>query len=125
MSKRKDLIRMKWREDDTIRFYRDVPDKRGVSEMVINTPPTSRLFYHFRQCSLCSPSTIKKNRLFTFSSRNALFTFLLFYLFTFKYSLVLTNIIFFTNFTPSNRGEKRKVCVNRHLALSSAITYSR
>ena len=37
-SNRKDLIRMKWREDDTIRFYRDVPDKRGVSEMVINTP---------------------------------------------------------------------------------------
>ena len=30
---------MKWREDDTIRFYRDVPDKRGVSEMVINTLP--------------------------------------------------------------------------------------
>lgn len=30
---------MKWREDDTIRFYRDVPDKRGVSELVINTPP--------------------------------------------------------------------------------------
>lgn len=29
---------MKWREDDTICFYRDVPDKRGVSEMVINTP---------------------------------------------------------------------------------------
>lgn len=27
---------MKWREDDTIRFYRDVPDKRGVSEMTIN-----------------------------------------------------------------------------------------
>lgn len=38
---------MKWREDDTIRFYRDVPDKRGVSEMVINTPQ-SRLFHHFR-----------------------------------------------------------------------------
>ena len=37
-SNRKDLIRMKWREDDTIRFYRDVPDKRCVSEMVINTP---------------------------------------------------------------------------------------
>nr|DAF71420.1 MAG TPA: hypothetical protein [Caudoviricetes sp.] len=35
-SNRKDLIRMKWREDDTIRFYRDVPDKRGVSELVIN-----------------------------------------------------------------------------------------
>lgn len=36
MSKRKDLIRMKWRDDDTIRFYRDTPDKRGVSELVIN-----------------------------------------------------------------------------------------
>ena len=36
MSNRKDLIRMKWREDDTIRFYLDTPDKRGVSEMVIN-----------------------------------------------------------------------------------------
>lgn len=36
MSSRKDLIRMKWRSDDTIRFYRDTPDKRGVSEMVIN-----------------------------------------------------------------------------------------
>lgn len=31
---------MKWREDDTIRFYRDVPDKRGVSEMVINNTPS-------------------------------------------------------------------------------------
>lgn len=36
MSNRKDLIRMKWRDDDTIRFYRDTPDKRGVSELVIN-----------------------------------------------------------------------------------------
>ena len=36
MTKRKDLIRMKWRDDDTIRFYRDTPDKRGISEMVIN-----------------------------------------------------------------------------------------
>lgn len=27
---------MKWRDDDTIRFYRDTPDKRGVSELVIN-----------------------------------------------------------------------------------------
>ena len=27
---------MKWRKDDTIRFYRDTPDKRGVSELVIN-----------------------------------------------------------------------------------------
>lgn len=29
MSNRKDLIRMKWRDDDTIRCYRDTPDKRG------------------------------------------------------------------------------------------------
>ena len=36
MSNRKDLIKMKWRDDDTIRFYRDTPDKRGVSELVIN-----------------------------------------------------------------------------------------
>lgn len=36
MSKRKDFIRMRWREDDTIRFYQDTPDKRGVPEMVIN-----------------------------------------------------------------------------------------
>nr|DAN12243.1 MAG TPA: hypothetical protein [Caudoviricetes sp.] len=36
MSNRKDLIRMRWRDDDTIRFYRDTPDKRGVSELVIN-----------------------------------------------------------------------------------------
>ena len=28
---------MRWRDDDTIRFYRDTPDKRGVSELVINT----------------------------------------------------------------------------------------
>lgn len=27
---------MRWRDDDTIRFYRDTPDKRGVSELVIN-----------------------------------------------------------------------------------------
>lgn len=27
---------MKWRDDDTIRFYCDTPDKRGVSELVRN-----------------------------------------------------------------------------------------
>lgn len=36
MSNRKDLIRMVWRDDDTIRFYRNTPDKRGVSELVIS-----------------------------------------------------------------------------------------
>lgn len=36
MISRKDMIRMIWRSDDTIRFYRNTPDKRGVSELVIN-----------------------------------------------------------------------------------------
>lgn len=36
MSNRKDLIRMKWRDDDTIRFYRNTPDKPSVSKMMIN-----------------------------------------------------------------------------------------
>ncbi len=27
---------MTWREDDTIRFYLDTPDKRGVGELLIN-----------------------------------------------------------------------------------------
>ena len=27
---------MNWRDDDTIRFYLDTPDKRGVSELRIN-----------------------------------------------------------------------------------------
>ena len=29
------LIRMVWRDDDSIRFYRDTPDKRGVGELQI------------------------------------------------------------------------------------------
>lgn len=36
MINRKNLIRMTWREDDTIRFYLDTPDKRGVGELLIN-----------------------------------------------------------------------------------------
>ena len=36
MNNRKSKIRMVWRDDDTIRFYRDTPDKRGVSELMIN-----------------------------------------------------------------------------------------
>lgn len=27
---------MVWRDDDSIRFYQDTPDKRGVSELIIN-----------------------------------------------------------------------------------------
>ena len=42
---------MKWREDDTIRFYRDVPDKRGVSEMVINTQSYSLVLEHLERLS--------------------------------------------------------------------------
>lgn len=36
MNNRKSKIRMVWRDDDSIRFYQDTPDKRGVSELVIN-----------------------------------------------------------------------------------------
>lgn len=36
MNNRKSKIRMVWRDDDSIRFYRDTPDKRGVSELMIN-----------------------------------------------------------------------------------------
>lgn len=28
---------MVWRDDDTIRFYQDTPDKRGVGELVISS----------------------------------------------------------------------------------------
>lgn len=27
---------MVWRDNDSIRFYQDTPDKRGVSELMIN-----------------------------------------------------------------------------------------
>lgn len=30
------LIRMVWRDDDSIRFYLDTPDKRGVGELQID-----------------------------------------------------------------------------------------
>lgn len=36
MNNRKSKIRMVWRDDDSIRFYQDTPDKRGVSELMIN-----------------------------------------------------------------------------------------
>lgn len=37
MSKRSDLIRILWRDDDTLRAYRLSPDKRGVSELSISS----------------------------------------------------------------------------------------
>lgn len=36
MSKRKDNIRILWRDDDTLRAYL-LPDKRGVSELAIGS----------------------------------------------------------------------------------------
>lgn len=36
MNNRKSKIRMVWRDDDSVRFYQDTPDKRGVSELMIN-----------------------------------------------------------------------------------------
>lgn len=64
MSKRKDLIRMKWRKDDTIRFYRDTPDKRGVSELVINNMGGGSIYGSVWECSLCSHSAMKQKYLF-------------------------------------------------------------
>lgn len=42
---------MKWREDDTIRFYRDTPDKRGVSELVINNMGGGSIYSSVWECS--------------------------------------------------------------------------
>lgn len=50
---------MRWRDDDTIRFYRDTPDKRGVSELVINNVGGDSLYDNIGKCGKCSHSTIK------------------------------------------------------------------
>lgn len=50
---------MKWRDDDTIRFYRDTPDKRGVSELVINNVGGSSLHHRVGQCGKCPHSSIR------------------------------------------------------------------
>nr|DAR58986.1 MAG TPA: hypothetical protein [Caudoviricetes sp.] len=60
MSNRKDLIRMKWRDDDTIRFYRDTPDKRGVSELVINNMGGS-IYDNIGKCGQCPHSAVSIN----------------------------------------------------------------
>lgn len=49
---------MKWRDDDTIRFYRDTPDKRGVSELVINNVGGS-IHDNIWKCGKRPHSTIK------------------------------------------------------------------
>ena len=49
---------MIWREDDTIRFYRDTPDKRGVSELVISNTWGHSLYRNQWQPWLCSHRTI-------------------------------------------------------------------
>ena len=57
---------MKWHDDDTIRFYRDTPDKRGVSELVINNVGGGSLHHRVGQyCQRPYPTivynkTIKK-----------------------------------------------------------------
>ena len=38
MNERRKRIRLLWRSDDTLRFWQDTPDKRGVPELVINSP---------------------------------------------------------------------------------------
>lgn len=50
---------MKWRDDDTIRFYRDTPDKRGVSELVINNVRGSSIYDNIRKCGKRPHSTIR------------------------------------------------------------------
>lgn len=49
---------MKWRDDDTIRFYRDTPDKRGVSELMINNVGGS-IHDNIGKCGKCPHSTIR------------------------------------------------------------------
>ena len=38
MNERRNRICLLWRSDDTLRFWQDTPDKRGVPELVINSP---------------------------------------------------------------------------------------
>jgi hypothetical protein len=50
---------MRWRDDDTIRFYRDTPDKRGVSELVINNVGGGSLYDNIGKCGKCPHSTVR------------------------------------------------------------------
>lgn len=51
---------MVWRDDDSIRFYQDTPDKRGMSELVINNVGGGNSLYdNIGKCGKCSHSTIR------------------------------------------------------------------
>lgn len=50
---------MRWRDDDTIRFYRDTPDKRGVSELVINNVWGGSLYDNIGKCGKRPHSTVR------------------------------------------------------------------
>lgn len=50
---------MKWRDDDTIRFYRDTSDKRGVSELVINNVAGGSLHHRVGQCGKRPHSAVR------------------------------------------------------------------
>lgn len=49
---------MVWRDDDSIRFYQDTPDKRGVSELMINDVGGS-LYDNIGKCGKRPHSTIR------------------------------------------------------------------
>lgn len=51
---------MVWRDDDSIRFYQDTPDKRGVSELMINNVcGGGSLYDNIGKCGKRPHSTIR------------------------------------------------------------------
>lgn len=50
---------MVWRDDDSIRFYQDTPDKRGVSELMINNVWGCSLYYNIGKCGKRPHSAIR------------------------------------------------------------------
>lgn len=52
---------MVWRDDDSIRFYQDTPDKRGVSELMINNVwgVGCSLYYNIGKCGKRPHSAIR------------------------------------------------------------------
>lgn len=51
---------MVWRDDDSIRFYQDTPDKRGVSELMINNVGGGcSLYDNIGKCDKRPHSTIR------------------------------------------------------------------
>ena len=50
---------MVWRDDDSIRFYQDTPDKRGVSELMINNVGGGSLYDNIGKCGKRPQATIR------------------------------------------------------------------